>query len=190
MVVEVETSGLDTHADRLISIGALAVEHGVIELGQSFEVVLRQEAPSAVDNILVHRINGTDQCSGADPAAALLSFLGFAGTDALVAFHADFDRAMLARELEVTLGAKLSQPWLDLARLAPALLATVPNARDLDDWLAALDIQNYARHDAVADALSTAQLLLVILRACAIRNVNTLAQLIATERARRWLERR
>jgi len=191
VVVDVESSGLDAHRDRLISIGALAVNHGVIELAQSFEVVLRQTAPSAIDNILVHGIGGTEQCSGTDPVTALLSFLRFAGTDPLFAFHADFDRVMLGRALDATVGTDLRQPWLDLASLAPALLGRrAPRAKNLDDWLTALGIHNYARHNAVADALSTAQLLLVVLGACAGEQVKTLADLIETERAQHWLERR
>ena len=52
--------------------------------------------------------------------------------------------------------------WLDLAPLAGAL---VPEAyryggRSLDDWLAAFGIECTIRHNAAADALATAELLL------------------------------
>ena len=191
VVVDVESTGLDMRRDRLISIGAVAVSGGVIELAQSLEVVLRQDTPSGVENILVHRIGGTRQRSGADPASALLAFLQFAGKDPLVAFHADFDRAMIGGALDRFLGVDLEQPWLDLARLAPALLgARAPQAQALDDWLAALDIRNYARHDAVADAFATAQLLLIVLASPGAQAVKTIDGLIAAERDQRWLERR
>ena len=54
------------------------------------------------------------------------------------------------------------RPWLDLAPLAGAL---VPEAyryggRSLDDWLAAFGIECAIRHNAAADALATAELLL------------------------------
>ncbi|CAN0434587.1 unnamed protein product, partial [Phaeothamnion confervicola] len=191
VVVDVESSGLDVRHDRLISIGALAVSHGTIQFAQSFETILRQDAPSTTENILVHRIGGTRQCEGDEPSTALLSFLDFAGKDPLVAFHAEFDRILLGRALEQTLGTGLRQPWLDLAELAPALLGErAPNAKNLDDWLAACGIGVYARHDALADTLATAQLLLIVLGACAGQGVSTLAGLRAIGRNRRWLQPR
>ena len=191
VVVDVESSGLDARHDRLISIGALAVDHGAIQFAQSFETILRQDAPSTTENILVHRIGGTRQREGSEPSDALLSFLRFAGTDPLVAFHADFDRLMIGRALEQTLGAGLKQPWLDLAELAPALLGErAPNAKNLDDWLAAYGIGVYARHDALADTLATAQLLLIVLGTCARQGVSTVAGLRAIGRNRHWLQRR
>ena len=191
VVVDVESSGLDARHDRLLSIGALAVSGGTIQFAQSFETILRQNAPSTTENILVHRIGGTRQCEGSEPSTALLSFLQFAGKDPLVAFHAEFDRVLIGRALEQTLGAGLKQPWLDLAELAPALLGErVPNAKNLDDWLAAFSIEVYARHDALADAVATAQLLLIVLGACAGQGVTTAGGLRASGRNRHWLQRR
>lgn len=190
VVVDVESSGLDARRDQLISIGAVAVTQGAIDFTQSFETVLRQAKPSPDDNILVHGIGGTEQCGGADPAAALISFLEFAGKDPLVAFHSDFDRAMIGRSLERVLGLEMAQPWLDLAYLAPAMLGLrAPPAKSLDDWLALYGIPNYARHNALADAVATAQLLLVVLAACARQEVKTVAGLAGVERDQRWLQR-
>ena len=62
LVVDVETSGLDAARDRLLAIAAIAVRVDwpsgrlAIVLGDSFEVVLRQEAPSTRENILLHGI--------------------------------------------------------------------------------------------------------------------------------------
>ena len=191
VVVDVESSGLNPHYDSLISIGALAVNRRGVEFAQSFEVILQQDAPSSTANILVHGIGGTQQCDGVDPGEGLLSFLQFAGKDPLVAFFADFDRIMIGRALDSVLAVDLDQPWLDMAWLAPALLGErAPRAKNLDDWLGAFDIHNYARHNAVADTLATAQLLLIVLEACARRGVRTVADLITTARGQRWLERR
>jgi DNA polymerase-3 subunit epsilon len=64
VVVDVEASGLDPLRDRLISIGAVAVRDGRVRLDECFETVLRQERPSADENILVHRIGGSAQVGG------------------------------------------------------------------------------------------------------------------------------
>ncbi len=188
VVADVETSGLNPYRDRLISVGAVAVEAGRVRLGQSFEVVLRQEVPSDTSNILIHEIDGTTQISGAEPAQALVQFLAFAGKATLVGYHAAFDSVMISRAMDRFLGIPLQNQWLDLAVLAPALLPeAVPRSGSLDDWLAAYGIDNYARHDAVADALATAELLLIVLAAAREKGRERLSDLIALEQGERWL---
>ncbi|HEX4944620.1 MAG TPA: exonuclease domain-containing protein, partial [Usitatibacteraceae bacterium] len=104
VVVDVESSGLDAVSDSLIAVGALAVVDGGIDLADSFEVILRQDAPSTVDNIEVHGIGGMEQTEGEDPGEALAAFLAFIGKDPLVAFHAPFDSTMLRRAIDRHLG--------------------------------------------------------------------------------------
>jgi DNA polymerase-3 subunit epsilon len=164
VVADVETTGLDLRNDRLIAIGAVTVEAGRIDIGRSFYRVLRQPVSSSRDNILVHGIGGTEQCAGEDPVEALLAFLEFAGGSPLVAYHAAFDAAMIGRATSEYLGAKLRAAWVDLAYVAPALIRT-ETRRDLglDAWLRRFAIEVFSRHDAVADALATAQLLLAVL---------------------------
>jgi DNA polymerase-3 subunit epsilon len=188
VVVDVEASGLDPFHDRLISIGAIGVRAGLVHHGDAFEVVMRQERPSGEANILVHGIGGTAQLAGREAAAALLDFLAFAGKDPLVAFHADFDRILIERATAAALGIKTDNRWLDLALLAPALFPDQPEAaRTLDDWLRRFGIENYARHDALADALATAQLLLVVLAEAARQGAGTWAQLVRLQHDQRWL---
>lgn len=188
VVMDVETSGLDPYRDRLISIGALAISDGLIRFDESFEVVLRQERPSDARNILIHGIGGTSQTSGRDPAAGLADFLRFAAKAPLIGFHAEFDRVMIARAARATLGLRLANVWLDLAVLAPALFADrLPPANTLDDWMRVFGITNFARHDAVADALATAQLFQVVLAQAARHGMETCADLVELQSGQRWL---
>lgn len=189
VVVDVETSGLNPNTDRLLSIGAVEIINGRIRLNSGFEVILRQPQASTSANILIHRIDGTTQLSGLEPARAMLDFLEYAGCSPLAGFHAGFDRAMIRRAGMEMLGYAPSNPWLDLAYLASALLAdasdTVPQG--LDGWLDRHDIKNCARHDAMADALATAQLLQIVLARAQARGIATLRDLIRIEQAERWL---
>lgn len=188
IVVDVEASGLDPFRDRLISIGAIAVQGGLARLDEPFETVLRQEEASDDRNILVHGIGGSAQLLGRDPASGLVDFLGFAGKAPLVAFHADFDRILIERTAAATLRMKPDNDWLDLALLAPALFPDHERtARTLDDWLHFFGIQNHDRHDALADALATAQLLLVVLAAAGGQGLATWAQLARLQKHLQWL---
>ena len=189
VVVDVETTGLRPFHDRLIAIGALPVEDNLVRLDACFEVVLRQPRPSANSNILVHGIDGTTQISGRDPVEALIDFLDYVRKDVLVGFHANFDRVMITRATREALGIELENQWLDLAVLTPELLPDRSRgASTLDDWTERLGIENPARHNAVADALVTAQLLQVTLAAARERRLACGADLVDIERAGRWLE--
>ena len=190
VVVDVETTGLDIRLDRLISIGACCVERGAIALADTLEVVLRQPAPSADENILVHRIGGSEQLNGVEPADALIAFLEFAGHDPLVGFNADFDHVMIDRALDDVLGVRTDSTWFDVSPLARALLpARHPGEQSLDAWCGIAGIGNYRRHSALADALATAQLLMVVIDAAPSQRIETIAGLEALERGQRWLEK-
>jgi len=169
LVVDVESSGLDAARDRLLAIAAVAVHFDEdfrqprIELADSFEVFIAQPADSIreVDkhNILIHGIGVGAQRAGEDPRTALSAWLTFAGTSPLVAYHSAFDETMINRAMQRVCGRKPPNSWLDLEPLA-AVLHEDPRRRALDHWLARHHIDCLLRHQAAADTLATAQLLL------------------------------
>jgi DNA polymerase-3 subunit epsilon len=188
VVIDVETTGLNLMADTLISIGAAAVVNGRIALHDSFSVVLQQRESSRKENILIHGISGSEQREGVIPADALLAFLEYLGKDPLVAFHVAFDETMIRRALLEYLGITFKRAWLDLAYVLPELWPELLRThRSLDDWMARFAVQNDARHNASADALATAQLLLVVIAQASLnheaRNYDGLRRL---ERAYRY----
>lgn len=163
VVVDVESSGLNIARDHLIAIGAIAVINGRIQLEDSLEIVLQQKQVSDRDNILIHGISGTVQREGIPPPDALLRFLEFMGKDPLIAFHVAFDESMISRAMKRHLGLNFRHYWADLAYIAPALYPReARRLRSLDDWAGKFSIGNYSRHNALADALTTAELLLAL----------------------------
>lgn len=188
VVVDVESSGLDTRKDRLISIGAVSVERGTIDLASAFQVVLRQDRASTTENILLHGIGASAQMEGAEPVEALLSFLDYIGKAPLVAYHAFFDRAMIDKTMRTYLGAALNRTWIDLTWVLPEFFPARMDGRvPLDDWLNRFDIEVIARHNAVSDAYATAKLLQIAMARGAQRNADTPASFIEIESARRWM---
>jgi len=180
IVVDVETSGLDMRKDRLLSIGACAVEAMRLRAGENYATILRRDETNERDNILIHGIGPQAQAAGEAPEESLMGFLEFAGRHPLVAFHASFDRTMLDRALRETLGVRPLNPWLDLAHLAPALF---PEARlrqaGLDDWLGYFGLRAHARHRALDDAFATGEIFLVLLARARARSLTTVSALHA-----------
>jgi DNA polymerase-3 subunit epsilon len=190
VVVDVETTGLSLTQDRLISIGAVAVVNGKIVLGDSFYAVLQQCSASERDNILLHGIGTAAQLEGEAPVEALLAFLEYLGKSPLVAFHVTFDETMIKGALRNYLGLNFKHPWLDLAYVMPGLNPQMARKlRALDDWIAQFNIRIEVRHNALADALATAQLLQIALSLARKKSVAEYAGLADIEKAQRWVNR-
>jgi DNA polymerase III subunit epsilon len=190
VVLDTETTGLDVRRDRLLSIGAVAVEGDSIRIGDSFEVLLRTEGAGSAQNIVVHGIGHEAQRQGVPAEEALKAFTAFVAEAPCVAYNVDFDRAVLDGAYAAAGLRPLSGPWLDVAPLA-GVLATGPGpttAMGLDDWLVRFEIAVDARHHAAADALATAELLLRLRAIAAAQGSRGFAALARVSRQRRWLQ--
>jgi len=184
VVVDVETTGLDTRRDRLLSIGACVVEALRVRTGENYASILCREATNRRENIVIHGIGPQAQAAGQPPEESLMSFLEFIGKRPLVAFHAGLDQAMLDRDLRATLGMRLHNAWIDLALLAPVLVpeARLPQA-SLDEWLAYFGLRAHVRHRAMDDALATGELFLVLLKRALARGLDTVGSLLVAAEA-------
>ena len=164
VVLDTETTGLDVRKDTLLSIGACIVHEGKVCLAEQFYREIRPDHVSAADNILLHGIGREAQLAGEQEADALSSFLEFAGKQPLVAFSAPFDSEFLSAAMRKCLGVRFKPTWVDLAQLPKAMYpADAQDCLTFDDWLARFSIVHLERHNALADAYCTAQLLQVML---------------------------
>jgi DNA polymerase-3 subunit epsilon len=195
VVLDVETTGLDMRTDCLLAVAAIALHFDAaggaprIALADSFEAVLQHESASTdKDNILLHGIGVGAQRAGAPPREALAAFEQWIGASPLIAFHAAFDQTMIGRAMQQALGRRLANPWLDLAPVASGLQPEV-GGRALDDWLLHFGIECAVRHQAAADTLATAELLLRLWPAARRKRCDSFEGLVALARHQRWLSR-
>jgi DNA polymerase III subunit epsilon len=173
VVVDVESSGLNPKRDRLISIAATAIHFDAqrrprISLTDTFEVVIKQP-PEIVDmiefeaidksNILIHGIGIGAQQRGMKAEVALSEFLQYVGDSPLIAFHSWFDEILINKAMRKVLGRSTHKHWLDLEHLA-AVLHRENHQLPLDVWMQRYAIECEQRHQAAADVLATAQLLM------------------------------
>jgi len=165
IVLDVETTGLNPHSDRLLAVAAVALdvspdfERIAIVIGDSYEAVLKQDLPSNKDNILVHHIGAQAQSDGRPPNEVLEELRAWLGDCPLLAFHSAFDEAMLGRAYALAGLKPLQNEWLDIEPLAK-ITGVNPSLRALDDWLRHFGIECAVRHQAAADTFATAELLM------------------------------
>ena len=177
VVLDLETTGLNTNRDHVPSIGAWVIEDGCIDLGTHYESTLQGDHKVS-ESILIHGLAPSAIAAGLEPSQALLDFMDFLGDSPVIGYHAPFDQRMLARALKSILGYELRHRFFDLAEVAPMLC---PQARiykgGLDAWVDYFGLEVLARHSASADALVTAELALILLRKARQQDINSLAAL-------------
>ena len=192
VVIDVESTGLDPRRDRLVAIAGVALHFidGTPRLvgDDSFEVVV-QAAGTSFDraNILVHGVGVGAQRRGVALATALEGFERWAATSLRVGFHVEFDRVLIERAARTAGLATARARWLDLSPLAAATHPQV-RAKALDEWLQHFGIPCLARHEAVADTLATAELLMRLWPALQRAGVTDTRSAQALARNQRWLQ--
>lgn len=188
VVVDTETTGLNLHRDCLLSIGAVAIDDGAIDLGNCFERTLQYNGAKTQPSVLIHGLGPSALAAGSEPKEALLDFLEFVGDSPLLAFHAWFDQHMLGKAFKQYLGYKCQAPWLDVAEIAP-LLCPEQAARvaGLDNWIAHFGLQVEERHHASADALVTAELCMILFSHARRQGIDS--GLLLEQRLNQWRRR-
>ncbi|ATE59723.1 3'-5' exonuclease [Thauera sinica] len=159
-VLNTEATGLDLDRDRLLAVGAIAIEGGLISPAGSYYSTLE---PS--------------------PSLALCGLLEFVRKDPVVVFNAAFNLGMLEPVLDQRLGIALDAQTIDLYFLLPALFPERHgNPVRLGDWMESFGIGTFQRHHALGDGWAVAQLFLAA-------QARALAQGAASPRALQDLER-
>jgi len=195
VVLDVESSGLDPSTDRLLAIAAVAVrvdgERPWIDCTDSFEITLGQpedgRAPDKA-NILIHGLGVGEQRRGVPAVDALAAFNAWAGKSPRLGFHVAFDRMLIERACDQQRCRGPRVHWVDIEALAAVSYPQV-KAKALDEWLQHFGIPVAVRHQAAADTVATAELLLRIWPALQRTGVRSIADAARAEAGRRWLVR-
>lgn len=196
VVVDVETTGLDPGTDELLAIAGVALRidwvggRAAIEPADSFEVVVQLDNPTLDRaNILLHGIGMQRQREGVPPVPALDAFAAFVGKSPLLAFHAGFDEAVLRRTCKRHQGRALTNPWADIEFLCAASFGEVAAGGSLDHWMEHLGIECARRHQAAADAMAEAEILLRLWPRLSAE-CRSWADVARLSHAQRWLKAR
>lgn len=187
-VLDIETTGLDPRADAVLAIGLVDVEGGRVLLERAWRTLVRPpaDAPLRPAAIAVTGLLRADTAAAPEMAEVLPELLRRLAGRVLVVHVAEVDVAFLDRALRLRYGARLRGPALDTARLALYLErdrrllggAHEPPAIQLRALCDRLGLPAYAEHDALSDAVSTAQLLLALATQIEAHGAGTLGGLL------------
>ena len=166
VVLDTETTGLNPRTDRIITIGAVAVQNGEILLDDSFEALLKVTQNSS--SVTVHGITRDESRMGMEEPEALERFLEYLGDGVIVGHHIGHDIATFDEACDRHWGFRLLNRAVDTMNLAlhfdkaGAFRDRPPIKRfTLDGLCDAFGVIPHDRHTASGDAFMTA---LVFLR--------------------------
>lgn len=175
-VVDCETTGLHSEAgDRLVAIGAVRVDGGVVRADDTFDTLINPGIAIPELSTTFHGI--TDEMVVGAPTAqeALTDFVAYSADSVLVAHHAGFDLGFLRPAAEKA-GVGLESLFVDTMLLS-AVLDPHPDTRHgLDHVCERYGVEVFGRHTALGDALATAEVLVRMIPQLRERGVETLGE--------------
>jgi DNA polymerase-3 subunit epsilon len=181
VVLDTETTGFDYTNDRILCIGAVVLQNGIINLQNGFEHYIDQEHFDK-SSVQIHGIIRRDVLNHKSERQVLELFLDYVGDSIIIAHHTMFDITMINNALERNGFDKLTNKTLDTAVLYKKTLikSNLLERKDhytLDDLADKFDISKKDRHTAMGDAYITAIAFLKILKKLKDNNKTVLYQL-------------
>lgn len=186
VVLDTELTGLGRR-DEIISIGAVRIVNLQIELGATFNRLVRPRDLNHNQATFIHQITPEQLRDAPTIEEVLPEFVEFCGDSLLVGHFLDIDMGYLNRAARKVLGGILANPAVDTMRLARAYKEANQSCDyghcdqsfscNLDDLSAEFNLPRFKPHDALEDALQCAYLFMFLAKSLGDGQVKTLQQL-------------
>jgi DNA polymerase-3 subunit epsilon len=183
--IDFELTGLDPRRDEIISFGAVPIEGGRLRLGEAVSGLVRPLRDPGEESIRVHGIRPADLRQAPALKEGLAPLLRVIADRTIVAHTAAVERKFLAAALR-QLGTRLRARVADTEVLGQLRLherdGVLPKRLPLGQLAAELGLPADRPHDALGDALTTAQVFIALCAHAEERGDATVAKLLAARR--------
>jgi len=171
--LDLETGGLDARHDPIISVGMVPIRGGVIHLGESFSTLVRPDPgrPIKPESVRAHQLLAGD-LRKSPPLHAVLMEVGRRLADGVLLVHNRGIDVSFLKEGHARTGVSWKKPvvvdTVDLiVKAAERRKFLRPDgvqmpSLNLSEARRAHGLPDYQAHDALIDAVSTAELFLVL----------------------------
>ncbi len=178
--LDFELTGLDPTKDEIISFGAIPIEDGRLQVRHAVSGLVRPEGEIGADSIPVHGIRAADLDAAPPLADALEVLLPAITGSVLVAHTAAVERVFLGNALR-TVGLRLRGPIVDTEVLGALWLHErgdrLRERISLGELASELGLPADRPHDALGDALTTAQVFIALASHLDARHAETVGSL-------------
>nr|WP_279304897.1 exonuclease domain-containing protein [Pseudohalioglobus lutimaris] len=182
LVADAEMSSMDANSGELLSVGWVVVENGGINLGSAQHHLIRAEN-SVGQSATIHNLRDYDLIDANTRDHALGRFLDVAAGKVLVFHNAALDMAFLNKISRREFNAPILMPVVDTLLQEEKLLhreghVLKPGELRLQGCRDRYGLPHFHGHNALLDALATAELLIALASRRSVGRPLTLAQLL------------
>ncbi|MDN3681752.1 3'-5' exonuclease [Vibrio tapetis subsp. quintayensis] len=165
IVLDLETTGLDCNEDRILSIGWVEVAKGKIDLASSRHLYVKDKSQIKPETAVINHITPQMISDAGSIHDAMMTFFEAAEGKVLVAHACVVEANFISSYLKKSYGfSALPLLWLDTMCMEKTLVNAISQQEDVDVTLATTRaryrLPEYNNHNALVDAVSTAELLL------------------------------
>ncbi len=175
VIMDTETTGLDTAKDRIVQIGAIKMVLGKVLEDDPFDQLVAPGIPIPAMSSAIHHIMDEEVRTAPSFGPSFDDYQNWAGAGLLVGYSIGFDIAVIKAEF-----ARMERDWtpprsLDVRHLVQIISPSLPDIslETVAAWLG-LEIKN--RHNALGDAIATAQIYKALIPYLAKKGIFTLAE--------------
>lgn len=165
LAVDFETTGLDAKADKLLSIGFVAMEQEQIKLNSCYHQIIKTKERLEESNVIIHQITDDQKDKGKPLHLVVEKLLNALAGKVMLVHFARIERQFLQQACFELYGLVPDFPIIDTLVIAKRQLDKRDVAYDPSDLrLSSLrhkyQLPDHHGHNALNDAIATAELLL------------------------------
>lgn len=171
LALDFETTGLNVEEHSIVSVGLVPFTLDGIQLGKAWHQVVKPQLPLHQTSVTIHGITHSEIEEAPDLSEVLATLFGYLNGRIPVVHYRNIERPFLNKALQWRLQEELRFPVIDTmaieAHLHPdrspgffkRLLGAEPLSIRLADSRLRYHLPHYAGHNALIDAIATAELL-------------------------------
>ena len=162
LAVDLEMSGLDAKNDQILSIGYVPIIDKQVVIAQANHHLIKAEQVDLRQSAPIHQLRDIDLVEGVSLAAGISALLSALAGRILVLHHAPLDSAFLDVACQKLYGVPLLTPTIDTLQLERNRNQRHHSKSELSVRLGEsrrrYNLPDYHGHNAVIDAIATAEL--------------------------------
>ena len=167
VALDLETTGLNPEKDHILSLGMVRLHHGCIHLNSAWHEVVQVEGAIPEAAAVIHHITDDRAAAGRPLSELLPTLLAQLAGKVLLVHYSRIEQTFLDAACRRLYGAPFIMPIIDTLRMAHRLLelrnhTIQPGNLRLFNLRPLYGLPQYKAHNALYDALATAELFLAM----------------------------
>jgi DNA polymerase-3 subunit epsilon len=165
IAVDFETTGLDSKNDEILSMGFCPIKNFTIRLADCLHIIIKPTKSLNSDNVVIHGLTDDQVSQGVSAEQAMATFLELTQGKVIVAHYHSIEKNFIQKLARQVLGCSIPINLFDTYAIAEQRMlrrnqVISSGSLRLFNLRKELGLPNYNAHNALEDAISTAELFL------------------------------